>query len=451
VKNLICFFISLLLILFLDFRFTLADGPPIQWERAFGGTANDVGEEIQPTMDGGYIIVGQTWSFGPKHGNVYLIKTDSSGNIQWERSLGGSGWDVGYSVQQTVDRGYIIAGATNSFGAGFFDAYLIKTDPNGNSLWQKTFGESRDEDAYSVHQTSDGGYIVLARTASFGAGAWDIYLIRTDSSGNSLWEKTFGGSRSDWSDCLRQTADGGYILAGITMSFGAGYYDAYLIKIDPNGNSEWQKTFGGSNSDHANSVRQTSDGGYIITGQTSSFGNDADVYLVKTDPNGETLWQRTFGGSDVDAGFSVQQTVDGGYIVAGTTLSFGAGDQDAYLIKTDPNGNSEWQKSFGGSDRDLAYSVLQTVDGGYILAGRTDSFGPGGRDVYLIKLCSNDILPGDLNCSGTVSFEDLGILVTQWVQPRSILYPPADIAGPGDGIVNFLDFSVLAEDCSAAR
>ena len=243
---------------------------------------------------------------------------------------------------------------------------------------------------------------------------------------------------------VQQTSDGEYIIAGNTYSYGAGDYDVYLIKTDPNGDSQWQKTFGGSDSDHGYSVQQTTDGGYIIAGFTYSYGaGDYDVYLIKTDPNGNSQWQRTFGGPNYEDGYSVQQTSDGGYIIAGSTDSYGAEYTNIYLIKTDPNGDSEWQKTFGGNLGESGYSVQQTSDGGYIIAGLTDSYGAGNWDVYLIKLCPDGTLSADFNCDGTVYYEDLDILASEWLQPPVMLF--TDIAPElGDGIVNGFDFAALA-------
>jgi len=437
-----------------------ADGPPVQWQKTFGGSVRDYGLSVQQTSDGGYIIAGSTYSFGSGKSDVYLIKTDPNGSSQWQKTFGGSKSDYGYSVQQTSDGGYIIAGYTYSFGAGNADVYLIKTEPNGSSQWQKTFEGSGCEYAYSVQQTLDGGYIIAGYTYSCGTGdpndpiyPYDpnIYLIKTEPNGESQWQKTFGGSESDSAYSVQQTSDGGYIITGYTYSLGAVYADVFLIKTEPNGSSQWQKTFSGDRWARGYSVQQTSDGGYVIAGNNRRFLGEGldDVYLIKTDPNGDSKWQKTFGGSEGDSAYSVQQTTDGGYIIAGTTRTFGSGPQqdvyfvDVYLIKTEPNGSSQWQKTFGGSWHDCAYSVQQTTDGGYIIAGFTYSFGAGDDDVYLIKLCSEGTLSGDLNCDGTVNYKDVEILVSQWLQPRSILYH-ADIYGVGDGIVNFNDYAVMA-------
>jgi len=370
------------------FESVSADGPAVQWQKTFGGSDEDWGHSVQQTGDGGYIIAGYAFC-EPGSIDVYLVKTDSAGNMQWQRTLGSNLYhEYGYSIQQTHDGGFIIAGSIMPLEGGYNDLYLIKTDSVGNEVWQKTFGGSKDDYGYSVQQTTDGGYIIAGETYSFAAGYYsDVYLIKTDSAGNMVWQKTFGGGHYDWGYSVQQTADGGYIIAGATWSFGAGCSDVYLIKTDSAGNLLWQKTLGGSDWERGYSVQQTSDGGFIIAGETRSFGAGGyDVYLIKTDSTGNLQWQKTFGGSNTEWGNSVQQTSDGGYIIAGCTDSFGAGGDDVYPIKTDSAGNLLWQKTFGGSDYDWGYSVQQTSDGGFIIAGMTRSFGAGYDDVYLIKL-----------------------------------------------------------------
>ena len=275
------------------------------WEQTFGGEGYDLGRSVQQTTNGGYIITGWTWSFGNGGRDVYLIKTDESGNEQWSNTFGGEGGDKGYSVQQTSDGGYIITGkgSFGDIGDTIFEVgvYLIKTDENGNEQWSQTFGGGENDDqGHSVQQTSDGGFIICGVKDFNTDFNSDVYLIKTDENGNEQWTQTFGGGVSEWGYSVQQTTDGGYIITGDTYSFGNGQRDVCLIKTDENGNEQWTQTFGGDNLDYGYSVQQTTDGGYIITGNTQSFGNgNYDVYLIKTDGYGNILpYESTLNGCD---------------------------------------------------------------------------------------------------------------------------------------------------------
>ena len=364
--------------------FALSGFSQQRWERTYGDVGDDIGYSVQQTQDGGYIITGWTRAVG-NFSQVYLIKTDAFGDTLWTRTYGGPRGDAGNSVQMTRDEGYIIVGGTDSFGDSY-QVYLVKTNSSGDTLWTRAYGGPGTDVGEEVVQTQDGGYIVVGHTTSFW-DRWQIYLLRIDASGNAEWGRSFGGTRDEYGYSVQPTQDGGFIVAGSTVSFG-NIWKVYLIKTNGQGDTLWTRTYGGTGSEYGYSVKPTQEGGYVFTGQSSSFGNGEQVYLVKTNGQGDTLWTRTYGGANSERGNCVCQTSDGGYIVAGSTVSFGNSNQ-VYLIKTNGQGDTIWTRIYGGLDQDVGYSVQQTQDGGFIVAGYTRSFGAGGYDVYLIKTDAN--------------------------------------------------------------
>ena len=351
----------------------------------------------QQTTDGGFICGGYTGDIFVTTSSFLLVKTNSNGDTLWAKSYGGPLQDLGWFVQQTSDDGYIMTGFTQSFGAGVEDIYLIKTDSLGDLMWSRTFGGINNDRGNCVRQTTDGGYIVAGFTESFGAGSSDIFLIKTDANGDSLWTKILGGADADIGSFVLQTADGGFLVTGVTSSFGTGNSDLFLIKTDQNGDPLWQKAYGDLGDDYGYSIQQLVDGSFIVAGYTSSFGaGDHDCYLLKTDSTGDLLWSKAYGGVGIDRARSVLQTTDGGYLIAGFSYSFSVnGLGDAYLIKTNSNGDMMWTNFFGGESEDQVRSVNPTSDGGYILTGGSLSFGTGTYDLYLVKSDSN----GTNNCN----------------------------------------------------
>lgn len=417
----------------------------VVWYKTYGGTASDYAYAIQQTADGGFIVTGSTCSFCNGGDNAWVLKLDATGSVEWQKTYGGT--DV-RSVQQTTDGGFIVAGDTYSFGAGNSDASVMRLNADGSVAWQNSYGGSGSDHAGSVQQTADGGFIVAGYTNSFGAGSYDAWAFKLNAEGSIAWQKTYGGAGRDYADSIQQTVDGGYIVAGSVGALGYGYGDAWILKLDQNGgimgcnavtitastvtvtttsvapvnstavparatvvttstnvtpsdsnaaaatncyytpsSSKWMKTYGGSGDDVAESVQQTSDGGYVVAGFTGSFGAGShDAWVLKLNAEGAVSWQKTFGGTDYDYAMSVQQTTDGGYIVAGTTSSFGVGVYDAWIVKLNADGSIAWQKMYGGAGNDSASSIQQTTDGGYIIAGNTTSFGAGGYDAWVLKL-----------------------------------------------------------------
>jgi hypothetical protein len=368
-----------------------ATSPSPHFCKAIGGPESERGNSLIQTSDGGYAIAGFTISFGAGEADVYVVKLDANGNLQWTKTIGGPKDDLGFSLIQTSDGGYAIAGYTSSFGAGNYDVYVVKLDANGNLQWTKTIGGPKGDWGFSLIQTSDGGYAIAGLTISFGAGEWDVYVVKLDANGNLQWTRTIGGPKRDWSFSLIQTSDGGYVIAGYTESFGAGEWDVYVVKLDANGNLQWTKTIGGPGYEIGFSLIQTSDGGHAIAGATNSFGaGKTDIYVVKLDAKGNLQWTKTIGGPASETGYSLIQTSDGGYAIAGATQSFGAGQLDVYVVKLNADGNLQWTKTISAKNEDLGrLSLIQTSDGGYAIAGFTISFGAGKKDVYFVKLDKN--------------------------------------------------------------
>jgi hypothetical protein len=317
---------------------------------------------------------------------VIFILMNGNWNTNKDRTYGGRSTDEATSLIQTTDRGYVVAGYTKPKGA-FVDFWVIKLDEQGNKVWDRTYGGSGRDWACSLIQTTDGGYAVAGTTYSKGTGGFDFWVIKLDEQGNKVWDRTYGGSASDWACSLIQTTDGGYAVAGDTESKSDGEYDFWVIKLDEQGNKVWDRTYGGSADDKAYSLIQTTDGGYAVAGDTYSKGaGQGDFWVIKLDEQGNKVWDRTYGGSGWDRATSLIQTTDGGYAVAGGTESKGDGECDFWVIKLDEQGNKVWDRTYGGSANDVANSLIQTTDGGYAVAGGTESKGAGGWDFWFIKL-----------------------------------------------------------------
>jgi hypothetical protein len=363
------------------------------FQRIYGGVGSEEGHCVKQTYDGGYIIAGTTSSFGAGSTDIYLLKVDSLGNHLWSKTFGGTGIDQGYSLDIMNDSGFVVCGYTNSFGNGGYDMYIIRTDSTGNFLWSKTYGGTDWDFGYSIKATLDSGFIVTGLTYSFGNGNGDAYVIKSNSNGDTLWTKTFGGTAADVGNDIQQTIDSCFVICGNTESFGEGEKDIYLIKINLAGDSLWTKTYGGLNTEEGNSIAQTADTGFIIAGYTNTFSTPGyeSFYLVKTQPNGDTMWTKIEGAADNKMAKSIVQNNDSGYTITGVTT--GNGNPDVLFWRTDANGNWVYSNTAGGFNQDMGYSIQKTNDGGFIIAGYTFSFGPNTPDLFLVKTDSTGYHP----------------------------------------------------------
>ncbi|RNC92205.1 MAG: hypothetical protein ED555_03630 [Allomuricauda sp.] len=411
----------------------------VLWVRSFGGAGDDTPRSVIQTMDGGYAVLGFTNStngdlaFKNTVVNDYwLLKLNADGEVQWQRTYGGSGDDRGQQVIQTSDGGYALAGyamsddGDGSNNEGFHDNWIIRLDSSGNILWEKSFGFSGHDHSYDIVETVDGGFFfsgfldvtssngegATSKTSSLSAhGVGEFWGTRIDAQGNLLWRKFFGGTNNDRSFGVVNAEDGGFVLAGASesddfdISNPKGSYDFWVVKVNKNGDMEWERSFGGSGIDQAQDIIRTKDGAYVIVGNTfsadtqvSKNNGESDVWLIKIDDNGNLLWQQSFGGSNFEAAHGVYLASDGGLLIAGNSKSNNGdasenfGENDLWLIKTDSEGNLDYQRSFGGSDLDFGYDVLESSEGAVILVGETAStdfpqVNPnGGIDLVVIKL-----------------------------------------------------------------
>jgi hypothetical protein len=338
-----------------------------QWVKTYGGSNYDQGYCIQNTLEGGYIIAGVSASFGAGSNDVWLLNINKYGNVKWQKTYGGTGSDWAYHIEQTSDGGYVVCGITSSFGQGLNDAWVLKIDKDGGIIWQKTYGGVKNDYLFSIRQTTDGGYIAVGYTYSFGAGGTDVWLLKLDSNGNVIWQNTYGSIYFDYGNDVQQTNDGGYIVAGDFKSGSSSSGGMWVIKTDNLGNLIWDQVFHSDGFEHGQTIKQTNDEGYIVAGtKDMSFV----PWIIKLANNGNIIWQKAY--STSGSLYSIIQTYDGGYIASGETSSFSGGSQsDIWALKLTNGGDIAWQKRYGATASEWARSVIQTPDGGYALAGRT--------------------------------------------------------------------------------
>jgi hypothetical protein len=325
-------------------------------------------------------------SFGAGDYDRYVVRTDSNGILLWDSAYGGFDREEAWEVWECADGGFVVVGNTESFGYGLWDGYVSKIDAAGNELWSHPYGGDGFDALYDGCPTSDGGCAFAGSYGSYGYESGDFYLVRTDAAGETLWTRTYGGPSGERAWAMEGTADGGFVLAGFTESFTAGGQDMYVVKTDSAGNAEWTRTVGGSGDEWAWDIACTADGGYVVTGFTISVTNgNEDVLLVRLAADGSVPFSRTYGGSGTDWGYCVKEENDGGFLIAGCTDSYGAGANDGWLLKTDSLGNLLWSQTYGGGGADEMFDIKPYSDG-YIVTGATQSWGAGGWDIWLVRL-----------------------------------------------------------------
>ncbi len=433
----------------------------IQWQNSFGGSDTEFGNSIRQTFDGGFIVLGESISddgdVTATHTNYeyWIIKISNSGLLEWQKTLGGSNAEIGLSVRQCTDSGYILAGYTGSYDGnitynhGDRDFWIVKLDVDGNMEWQRTLGGSYTDFAYDIEQTSDDGFIVTGESNSVDGdvtgnhGNDDIWVVKLDSLGNIIWQNSFGGSQTDRSRGIRQTNEGGYIVAGETSSNDGdvtglhGGYDFWIVKLSDVGAIEWTKTLGGSNHDYAMEIKQTFDGGFIMVGESNSNDGDVtgnhgigDYWVVKVDSLGNIEWSKSYGGTSADVPLSVIQTRDSGIVVAGYSSSTdfditnNNGNSDVWILKLDQSGSLLWQSTYGGAGFEQAMSVIECFDGALACVGFSEyisgdvTINHGSFDYWVLKLSTSTglsessidfmkpiIYPQPITFSSVISFD----------------------------------------------
>ncbi|MGB2764754.1 MAG: CFI-box-CTERM domain-containing protein [Candidatus Aminicenantaceae bacterium] len=366
-----------------------------QWARTYGGSAYDHPYLLQQTNDGGCIIAGNTSSVGGKK-NLLVLKLDSNGDVEWQKVYESVYYSYLISLQLTNDGGYVIGCQARSFDAHSHlvqdEFWILKLDQSGDIDWQESIGRIINGFANSIQQTSDGGYIVAGNMSLTEHLDPDFFVLKLSSAGDIEWEKTFWTYWEGIAKFIQQTSDEGYIITGRINSI-QNMEDAFVLKLFPSGEINWSREYGGMSesyayyTEHANSIQQTIDGGYILTGSIEFFGAGAeDVLVLKLSRTGEIEWQRAYGGEDKDTAYSILQTNDGGYLIGGNTCSFGTGEEDFLIIKLSPSGGIEWQRTFGTVFEDSACSIQESNNGGYIVTGSISSFSAGLYDFLVIKL-----------------------------------------------------------------
>lgn len=359
------------------------------WTRTYGGTHNDGLRSAIHTSDGANLAVGYTYSFGPANSNVFAVKVDDNGNTLWTQTYGGAGMDYGYGVCETSDGCYVITGYTMSFGAGKEDVYVVKIDANGDTVWTRTYGGSQPDEGRGICATSDGGVMVTGRTDSYGAGNNDLYLLKLDADGDTAWTRVFGSSRFDWGQGVCETQDGCYVTSGTSDSVTLNL-DLYLIKVDPDGNKLWENRYGESaygSPDWGMGIVAVGDTEIVVAGNVAIEGRDpSDACFLRVDLGGTQIGYRRYRDPYYEYACSVCCTPDSGLLFCGSTKYEANQTNDLLLLRRQASGALIFVQTMGGAGCDWGSSIIQAHPGVYLIAGHTESYGAGGFDGWLIEL-----------------------------------------------------------------
>jgi hypothetical protein len=366
--------------------------PSTVWSKTYGGPLGDKVYALVKTQDGGYALAGTTNSFGSGFINAWLVKTNADGDMQWNQSYSGLEQSIADSLVQTSYGGYALTGYTYLMTEGGHSDCIVKSDSNGTLSWNQTYTELGSAAAYCIIQTSDGGYAIVGKSNDIGNGETEAWLAKMSFNGSLEWYKTYGGSQNDAFYTVVQNSDGSYAMSGDTASFGSGNTSSlWLVKTDSLGSALWNQTYSGSSNYVAGSMVKAGDGGYALIG--TSQQSDDDFAIVKTDSSGNPQWNQTYSGLNVDDAISGIQTNDGGYAIVGVTNASNPAYAKAWLVKTDSSGTAQWNQTYGGSGQNVVGAIVQAGDGGYVLAGYTNSTGAGAEDFWLIKTDATGIVP----------------------------------------------------------
>jgi hypothetical protein len=366
--------------------------PSTTWSKTYGGPSGDKAYAMVKTQDGGYALLGTTNSFGSGIISAWLVKTDADGILQWNQTFSGQEEGIADSLIQTSDGGYALAGYSYAINGSGINAWLVKTDSNGNLSWNQTYAQLGTSIAYGLIQTSDGSFAIAGASNTIGNGENEAFLAKTSANGTLQWYNSYGGPKNDGVYSVVQTSDGGYALGGDTESFGLNQSSFWLIKTDSLGAEQWNQTYSGSNSYISSSMTKTADGGYALIGTSQTSSGDVFL-LIKTDSSGAKVWMQTYSGIVSSDALSGIQTTDAGYALVGVTNSSNPIYAKAWLIKTDSLGIAQWNQTYGGSAQNVLGSIAQLSDGGYVLAGYTNSTGAGAEDFWLVKTDASGVVP----------------------------------------------------------